>query len=69
MKVDANQFKPVLWSCYTAHFCQQLVSQCCCETSCPKITQCNMGCLAIFSPRSKRKKVRGKEGGGGGEEG
>ena len=32
-------------------FSQQLVSQCRCETSCCKIAQCNMGCLAIFSLR------------------
>ena len=29
-------------------FSQQLVSQCRCETSCWRIAQCNMGCLAIF---------------------
>ena len=29
-------------------FSQQLVSQCHCETSCWRIAQCNMGCLAIF---------------------
>ena len=34
--------------CYTAQFSQQLVSQCRCETSCWRIAQCNMGCLAIF---------------------
>ena len=32
-------------------FSQQLVSQCRCETSCWRIVQCNMGCLAIFSLR------------------
>ena len=32
-------------------FSQQLVSQCRCETSCWRIAQCNMGCLAIFSLR------------------
>ena len=34
--------------CYTVQFSQQLVSQCRCETSCWRIAQCNMGCLAIF---------------------
>ena len=34
--------------CYTVQFSQQLVSQCHCETSCWRIEQCNMGCLAIF---------------------
>ena len=29
---------------YTAQFSQLLVSQCRCETSCPRIAQCNMGC-------------------------
>ena len=29
-------------------FCQQLVLQCRCETSCWRTAQCNMGCLAIF---------------------
>ena len=29
-------------------FSQQLVSQCHCETSCWRITQCNIACLAIF---------------------
>ena len=34
--------------CYTVQFPQQLVSQCHCETSCWRIPQCNIGCLAIF---------------------
>ena len=38
----------ILWPCYTAQFSQQLVSQCHCETSCWRIAQCNMVCLAIF---------------------
>ena len=39
---------PALRPCYTAQFSQQLVSQCHCETSCWRIAQCNMVCLAIF---------------------
>ena len=42
-----KQFRP----CYTVQFSQQLVSQCRCETSCWRIAQCNMDCLAIFSLR------------------
>ena len=37
-----------LRSCYTVQFSQQLVSQCHYETSCWRIAQCNMSCLAIF---------------------
>ena len=33
---------------YTVQFSQQLVLQYRCETSCWRIAQCNMGCLAIF---------------------
>ena len=44
---DFRELRP----CYTVHFSQQLVSQCRCETSCWRIAQCNMGCLAIFSLR------------------
>ena len=35
-------------------FSQQLVSQYRCETSCWRIAQCNMGCLAIFFCCAKR---------------
>ena len=38
----------VLRPCYTVQFSQHLVSQCHCETSCWRIAQCNIGCLAIF---------------------
>ena len=38
-------------------FSQQLVSQCRCETSCWRIAQCNMCCLAIFLLRRALHKV------------
>ena len=41
-------FTSDLRPCNTAQFSQQLASQCRCETSCQRIAQCNMGCLAMF---------------------
>ena len=34
--------------CYTAQISQQLASQCRCETSCRRIAQCSIGCLAFI---------------------
>ena len=44
MNTNCKNLRP----CYTVQFSEQLVSQCHCETSCWRIAQCNMGCLASF---------------------
>ena len=43
-----RQAKPTYKPCYTVQFSQQLVLQWHCKTSCWRIAQCNMGCLAMF---------------------
>ena len=47
-RLERKKYFPAFKPCYTVQFSQQFVSQCSCDTSCLRITQCNMGCLAII---------------------
>ena len=45
---EFDKIAPLKALLHSAQFSEQLVLRCRCETSCWRIAQCNMGCLAIF---------------------